>query len=76
MAIYGTIEYYEEQLNMATVKYELIEEAIINRLQNQLVEINANTLRIYSTLLDNASNDIKHMRQSLNEVKAETEKQD
>lgn len=73
MAIYGTVEYYEEQLNMATVKYELIEEAIINRLQNQLVEINANTLRIYSTLLDNASNDIKCMRQSLNEVKAEKE---
>ena len=73
MALYGTIEYYEEQLNMATLEYELIEEAIINRLRDRMVEINANILRIYSTLLDNVSNDIKRMQQNLNEVKAEKE---
>ncbi len=69
MTTYGTIEYYEEQLNMATVEYALIEEAIINRLRGQLIEINANTLRIYSTLLDNARNNIKCMQQSLDEIR-------
>jgi hypothetical protein len=78
MANYGTIEYYEEELKEAQLKYKLYSEAISMRLKDSFLD--TVNLEQYLKILVDAKATIKYLERELKEkreiARKEAEKQD
>lgn len=57
---YGSVQYYEDRMNVAELTVELVKEALASRLQSG--KVTADELRMYADVLDNAEGAAKYER--------------